>query len=343
MNDPEAHTASEPTTGCPGWPVCVLGMDRSGTSMVASMVHRWGAYGGDETSLRAGNEGNPRGYFENRKMQAFLVERLGAEFWVEGYEQRLRELAEQPEVRADALELMDEMSRGGDVWFWKEPLLSVTLPFWEPLWADRVAYLVLVRDPWKCARSWQKLSLPPAVRDRVDLQAAGLLRWQLYMLSILKIVENGPWSLFIQYEDVLASPGEQARRLAGFLDGWSRMETTPQERLRGMTEIVEPTLDRTGSSIEFIDRDQATADQKYLWDVLRQKARDCDVSVDLDRSAPWPGWREYLGNLREFWLLYERSACLLQSRWAARAEKLERLLKAPVQLWPAWRRSSRRA
>ena len=53
-------------------PIFVLGVDRSGTSMVSELVHRWGAYAGDMSLHGEANEGNPRGYWEYQPMQELL-------------------------------------------------------------------------------------------------------------------------------------------------------------------------------------------------------------------------------------------------------------------------------
>src|SRR5947209_7457888 len=53
-------------------PIIILGVDRSGTSLIAELVHRWGAYAGEASELAPGNEGNPQGYWEYMPMEDFL-------------------------------------------------------------------------------------------------------------------------------------------------------------------------------------------------------------------------------------------------------------------------------
>jgi hypothetical protein len=45
-------------------PIIVIGPERSGTSVVADMICRWGAYPGEPGKQREADERNPRGYFE---------------------------------------------------------------------------------------------------------------------------------------------------------------------------------------------------------------------------------------------------------------------------------------
>ena len=45
-------------------PIIVLGAERSGTSVVSEMVHRWGAYAGPSEKLHKADAHAPRGYWE---------------------------------------------------------------------------------------------------------------------------------------------------------------------------------------------------------------------------------------------------------------------------------------
>ena len=67
--------------GISGWrtrPIFVLGIDRSGTSLLAEVVARWGAYAGEPESLADPDDGNPRGYWEHMPMQELMMQ-LGSE------------------------------------------------------------------------------------------------------------------------------------------------------------------------------------------------------------------------------------------------------------------------
>ena len=60
-------------------PIIVLGVERSGTSVVAEMVHRWGAYAGTPEMLHEADAHAPRGYWEFLPLWDLLVE-LGGDF-----------------------------------------------------------------------------------------------------------------------------------------------------------------------------------------------------------------------------------------------------------------------
>src|SRR5688500_16148544 len=59
-------------------PVCVAGMHRSGTSMVAKMLHLCGLYLGDDRDLMPATPDNPDGYWEHARFVELNDEILNA-------------------------------------------------------------------------------------------------------------------------------------------------------------------------------------------------------------------------------------------------------------------------
>ena len=115
-------------------PIIVLGVERSGTSVVAEMVHRWGAYAGASERLHEADTHAPRGYWEYLPLWNFLAElgdfASGATWWDRDFQQRIEDKATEPGNRIKAVELMSEMHNGGP-FFWKDPALAHFLPFWK--------------------------------------------------------------------------------------------------------------------------------------------------------------------------------------------------------------------
>src|SRR5262245_26715706 len=135
----------------------VLGMHRGGTSLAAQLVSRWGAYG-NESAMIGADHSNPSGHWELAPLVALNEELLAAieSNWTVPPRDRERELLEQlaeaSEFRDRALDLIAAMRKGGRPWFWKDPRLSILLPFWKKLWGSAV-YVVATRDPARIARS----------------------------------------------------------------------------------------------------------------------------------------------------------------------------------------------
>ena len=135
--------------GSENHPIIVLGVERSGTSVVAEMVHRWGAYAGPSEKLHKADVHAPRGYWEFLPLWDLLAELgdfdAGATWWDRDFQQQIEKKAADPASRKKAIELMAEMSKGGP-WFWKDPALSHFLPFWKRIWTDAI-YIITVRNP----------------------------------------------------------------------------------------------------------------------------------------------------------------------------------------------------
>lgn len=134
--------------------VCVVGMHRSGTSLVAKALHEAGLNLGPPGELMPANEFNADGYWENQRLVRLndeLLEAVGGA-WDSpppaGWEQRDSVL--EPFLdRARAL--ADEFSKARP-WAWKDPRATLTLPFWRRIVPD-LTFVVCVRHPVEVAAS----------------------------------------------------------------------------------------------------------------------------------------------------------------------------------------------
>ena len=134
--------------------VCVTGMHRSGTSFVAGALGRLGvALGRPDRMLKPGPD-NPKGYFEIKELQQLddeLLSELGGA-WDQppvldaGWEQ---DPALGP-YRARATAILDDAfgpaAERAPVIAWKDPRLSLLLPFWRTV-TPIATTIVVVRDP----------------------------------------------------------------------------------------------------------------------------------------------------------------------------------------------------
>jgi hypothetical protein len=193
--------------------IVVLGMHRSGTSLVAELVYRWGAFGRVDECLPS-NKWNARGYWELAALvdlNTRLLGEVGASWSFppgEKHDPHLAALAQRSSYREEALALLASMqSKGAGGWFWKDPRLSLLLPFWKQLWGD-VRYVICVRDPLE-------IYLSLHVRDNLSFSVATLL-WNRYMQSILRWT-RGTRRQVVSYTAILRNPAQECTRLAQFL------------------------------------------------------------------------------------------------------------------------------
>ena len=279
------------------YPIIVLGVERSGTSVVAEMVHRWGAYAGPPEKLHKADVHAPRGYWEFLPLWDLLAELgdfdAGATWWERDFQQRMEKKAADPACRQKAIELMAEMYKGCP-WFWKDPALSRFLPFWKQIWGDAI-YIITVRNPFDTAISWQKFIMPSNVEVCISFIAMNLLRWQHIMTLILRHTEDAQHRLFLGYEDIVCDPYVQAKKLTTFLNAKFGQRDLP---IQAIVDAVEPQLWRNNCDVPFEQVTEATSEQKALYAFARRKIDNPLEPFDITKYPLPPGYLEFL-NMQE--------------------------------------------
>lgn len=270
--------------------VVVLGMHRSGTSLAAELVHRWGAHGNEHSMLEP-DEWNPRGYWEYRPLVEFndtLLRAVKSSWRVPPWEEEERTvaaLAQETVYRVRAFELLEEVRRGDRPWFWKDPRLTLLLPFWKQIWGTP-AYLVPVRDPGAIADSLKR-------RDGLSYSNS-LLLWQRYMSAILRDPDVGSAVLYFSYEDLLDDGTGVCRRICEFLDRQFGLETPDSDaRVENMREAIDPELRRSLPNVPFSQSPTPTAAQQSLNRTLQLRTQGLRADVS-EVVCPDRSWREHL-------------------------------------------------
>ena len=276
-----------------GSPIIVLGVERSGTSLVAEMIHRWGAYPGDPEKLHEADEHAPRGYWEYLPLWEFLAElgefSPGASWWDSDFQKRVEDKASDPKYRRKALELIRKMHADSRPWFWKDPALCHFLPFWKQLWCDPL-YVITVRHPLDTAVSWQRFIMPPELEGDVSFVPMNLLRWQHMLIQILEHTGSAR-RIFIAYEEVLREPRAQAQRLDAFLN--SRFGNRVS-RIDVMVDVVNPGLCHHNCDTPFHSLPEATNEQKALYTLLQSMIDNPHRPFDKTAYPMPPGYLEFL-------------------------------------------------
>jgi hypothetical protein len=195
----------------PGGPqaVCVLGMHRSGTSLISRLLNLLGVYLGPEERLLRANRFNPKGFWEYQpivELNDTILSRLGGS-WREpppfppGWEAS-EALAD---LRLRARELLAADFAAAPLWGWKDPRTCLTLPFWRELVPD-VRYVLCFRNPADVGHSLEH-TMP---FDQ------GVRLWLRYVSASLGHAA-GRDCLAVFYEDFMQDWRRQLERLAAFL------------------------------------------------------------------------------------------------------------------------------
>ena len=181
--------------------ICILGMHRSGTSVLARAVNLLGVYAGPQDRLLQPNEYNIDGYWEHQEIVNLndRLLKLHSKSWdsilpmPEGW----WELSEITPYRREAINIINENFGERQLWVWKDPRTSVLLPFWVDLLRQlkiEVYFLISIRNPLDVVASLEK-------RDGFKKEKS-LALWQYYNLSSLYWTCNSR-RMVIHYDSLL--------------------------------------------------------------------------------------------------------------------------------------------
>lgn len=241
----------------------VLGMHRSGTSLVARILANLDFFIGNPEDLLPPNEANPLGYMERAdvaKANSRLLHSQGLN-WHTLHKLSLDSVSEDAisKFDADVKKIVQKLSEGDRVAI-KNPLMSVLLPLWQPYLVDPV-FLICIRNPLEVGRS---------VNSRNNLPVSvGCALWELYTRSALLFTQGSP-RLVLHYESLLTEPGGEIFRLLKFLRAHGRrpLPRDAQKRAKAAIEakLHRHRLDETPEE----DRTAVSPGQLALYKQLRE-------------------------------------------------------------------------
>lgn len=251
----------------------VLGMHRSGTSVLARALNLMGAYFGPEGISTGANAENPKGFWERRDVRALndaVLQGVGCD-WNRVLRFDPRTLP--PELLADfdkrAARLVLEMDAHRP-WLIKEPRLCLLLSLWRK-WLEAPVCIHVFRHPAEVASSLR-------VRNGMPMEA-GLLLWERYVREALAGAEGLP-AVAVSHRELMEAPAEAVARLYQALVGLG----VPGLRMPAAREIeafVEGRLYREREARQDL-KVHATAPQVALFRALEAGATLADLPGESD-------------------------------------------------------------
>lgn len=179
--------------------IIVMGMHRSGTSMVTGLLKIIGVHLGPDIELMGPGKDNPTGFFEHKRLSGVNVrvfERLGGDW------QNLPKFGKDWEksdsvndLKMEGAQIMARLFSYAPIWAFKDPRNSFTYPFWCDAARCPTKALIVMRNPVDVARSL-------AARQGFPL-SKGIELWHEYTKSALSVTKHVP-RLIMVYEDFLA-------------------------------------------------------------------------------------------------------------------------------------------
>lgn len=229
----------------------VLGMHRSGTSVVARLLNMMGAYFSAEGGATETTGANRKGYWERKDVIALnnqLLRGLGCEWHHVSRLQLLpldREIKKQFDQGARTILQYLDANRP---WFIKDPRLCLLLPIWLRLLECPTVILVF-RKPIQVAQSLQaRYGFPLPL---------GIALWEIYNLQALAHSHSLP-RLLLHHERVLSDPVGQTEQLFTELQHIGGLR---KPHMKEVTAFIDPALFRQKGDdqlqSEFLTEEQA--------------------------------------------------------------------------------------
>jgi hypothetical protein len=253
-------------------PICIIGMHRSGTSMVAQLLNLCGLNLGPEDKLLGPSPNNAMGHFEHTgflEIDDGLLKHFGGSWdnppiLNSGWEKdpSLRYLVEKAETLVETF--ADKAP-----WGWKEPRTTFLLPFWQKLLPD-LRYIICIRNPLEVARSLEK-------RDGMSMPAAAQL-WSQYTREAIQNTEGRP-RIITFYEDYFGNPAGEVTRVAKFC-GLEAVE----EFSRAQKMISGELRHQDSGIVELLSEKSVPLECKMLYLCLRTLALEEIHVMNTDNS-----------------------------------------------------------
>ena len=342
-------------------PVVVLGMHRSGTSVITGCLAALGLDAGEH--LQDGNEHNPKGYFEDKRIVAAhdeLLEALGSswddlrplpEGWLESppaaaCTRTLRELAVKALGRPKP-------------WLIKDPRMCRLLPLWLRLLEGfdiKPRFVIPVRQPVASAQSLNR-------RDGIDTDS-GCVLWMAHLLDAERHTRSYP-RCFVDYEQFLTDWRSAVAKIDKTLEiglNWSDGNQATVDRLvdqtldhrdparsnlteamalaqkchRTLTRSIDPVGDLTKLTPSFEELRYATL-TKQMRPATAEPRAGKERKVRAPRQAPDPAMPQHpIGYAEDHAAWEAASAAIEAGNISEGADQLITLVQADTPVWEAF-------
>ena len=237
-------------------PVAIVGMHRSGTSLVAGLLAQAGLPLGEE--LLGANAHNPHGNHEDTAFLALhdrLLAANGTDWTLAGAPD---ELVLPDGLRDEAVRLATargEAARGG-AWGWKDPRTTVFLPLWEELLPD-LRVVVVFRRAATVAASLRRRRDPPLVHR---FRGA----WPLARLGLPMTKDGAILAMWRTYNLLAVEAGERLGERLAFVDADRVVESwEPLAAWLGAAGVALAPVDARAALDPSLYRRRAPADLEF--------------------------------------------------------------------------------
>ena len=274
--------------------VAVLGMHRTGTSLLTRGLKSLGVYLGDD--FLEAKPDNPTGYWEDRNIVSFnerVLKVFGLQWESVAF---LRDAQwEEPEIEAIRLKAIGYIRANfvsHPLWGFKDPRTVRLLPFWSPVFQRlgvEDAYVIVIRHPLSVAQSLC------ARQYELDATTSHCL-WLLYMVPYLRMIAQKPF-VVTDYDLLMDDPRGQLERIRRALE-IPPTDTSSVEIEDFVANFLDPQLRH--SQFGRLDRDLVPHLSLIVQEAYLCISRLASDRIGPDRSRFWSEWKQVEGTTRRF-------------------------------------------
>ena len=239
--------------------------------MVTRLLHGCGLYLGPKDALMPPQADNPDGFWEHLGFVALndeLLEALGG-----AWDLPPKTNENLSDERLDPLRmkarLLIEGFHSAQIWGWKDPRNSLTLPFWEDL-LPGLKTLIIVRNPLEVAYSMRK-------RNGTSY-AFGLRLWEIYNRRLIEAASKHE-RLFTHYDLFFENAEKELQRIANFVG-------LPDAKIRSAAELVATKRRHTHFTIDQLVDAGVSGEVIELYRALIAQASPTRGKTSVAKSAP---------------------------------------------------------
>lgn len=257
-------------------PIIIVGMHRSGTSVLSSIIHKLGVDLG--TKLLESSFANPTGHYEDvafLDLHERILHGAKGDWDSPPTEDRLKESFERLESDVDTL--LEQRNRCSASWGWKEPRTSLLLPFYF----RKLPHLRLIY----CQRDPEEVAQSISARNAISIRYARKLV-RCYEERIQAFLKDNPnvSLLSVEYRKLIREPRAIASILAGHIglsvtesdldfavsDVLSRREVrsrSRQKRRGHLIILIQKAIRNPGVALRVINRASVRYIRRKKWNI----------------------------------------------------------------------------
>ncbi|MEO9892500.1 sulfotransferase domain-containing protein [Aurantibacter sp.] len=254
-------------------PVFVIGMHRSGSSALTSLLTKFGLYFGELDEGIGSSSQNAKGFWERRDVRNINDDILFSQKcdWDAIGSLNFKVLEQRGDVFDSIVNVEEKMNRNSRPYVIKEPRICLTLPIWKEALLIKPIYIFIHRNPLEIAASLKKRN---GSHEKYWLEL-----WYKYVVNALNNLK-GEDVLFVSYEQLNATPSCVVDKISRFLSNKINIDQKPDDKI--ISEAISNDLRN-----QEVDEENVPERFKELNSFLRSSCSN-DEAVYLDSDLVFP-------------------------------------------------------